>query len=163
MIKVQLIHIDAKMPSKVNDTDAGYDIYCLEDYKMMNGDLIKCSTGIKMAIPQGHVGLLKGRSGLALGGIDPLEFYNPETNPIILLGGVIDSGYRGEIGVIIKNLGGGMREIKKGDRICQIIILSIFDGDIEQVDSLDETERGEKGFGSSDLIKGTYDPTKYLK
>ncbi len=163
-MKVQLIHSDAKLPSKSTPRSGGWDIYNLEDFKLLSSEVRLCKTGIKIIIPEGYVGLLRGRSGLALQGIDPMEFYDPETNK--LLGGVIDNDYRGEVGVILKNLGSKGVEIKKGDRICQIVIIKIWDGEAEEVNDIcnninDSTERGEKGFGSSDPKK--FDPMGYLK
>lgn len=173
MIEVELIHSEAKVPNKSHQHDGGYDITSIEDFNLMSGELKLCKTGIKIGIPEGYVGLLRGRSGLGVQGIDPLEFYYPDTQPLVLLGGVIDSNYRGEVGVIIKNLGSGIKIIKKGDRICQIIMLKIWDGGIMMVKKLGETDRGSAGFGSSDIPKELLnenvkkimvpDPAQYLK
>lgn len=162
MIEVELIHSDAKLPSKSHQHDGGYDIYSIEDFNLMSGEIKLCPTGIKMAIPEGYVGLLRGRSGLALQGIDPLEFYCPDTHPTTLLGGVIDNIYRGQVGVILKNLSGGIRIIKKGDRICQVVILKIWDGGIMIVQKLGASDRGDRGFGSSDIPKSVDSPKKSI-
>ena len=170
MIEVELIHPDGKIPSKSHKGDGGYDLTSIEDFNLMSGEIKLCPLGIKIAIPDGYVGLLRGRSGLALQGIDPLEFYCPDVHPHVILGGVIDSVYRGQLGLIIKNLSGGIKSIKKGDRICQMVVPKIWDGGIMIVQKLGQTGRGDKGFGSSDKQsipdspkKSIPDPSQYVK
>jgi len=90
-----------------------------------------------MAIPVGNVGLIWDKSGLS------------RKQGLKVLGGVIDSGYRGEIVITLINLGNKKYEIKKGDKIAQMLIQPVHSVEIVEVDSLDDTARGEKGFGSS--------------
>ena len=127
----------AIIPTKANRSDAGYDLYAL------NGAIIDkhthklIKTGISMAIPEGHVGLIWPRSGMAYKyGLD-------------VFAGVIDSGYRGDIGVILYNSQYNSYEINKGDRIAQILIQKVEDFDLVEVEDLDSTERNSGGFGSS--------------
>jgi dUTP pyrophosphatase len=163
--KVKLITPSAKAPTKNHPSDAGWDLYCSEATIIASSEIRLVRTGVIMAIPNGYVGLLRGRSGLAIQGIDPQDFgTNVETylgtnvgenGNFKLLGGVIDSAYRGEVMVIIKNLGATMKVVNLGDKIAQIIIIKIDEGDItvmREGEELDETDRGEKGFGSSDLL-----------
>jgi len=110
---------------------AGLDLYSQEDYKD-NGGVVLVSTGVRVMIPEGYVGIIKDRSGMAKKGVTTH-------------GGVIDSDYRGEVGVMLRLNG---NTIKKGDRIAQLVVVPCL-MDFETVDSLDETERGEKGFGST--------------
>jgi dUTP pyrophosphatase len=134
---VKKLDPEAIIPTKANSSDAGYDLYAL------NGTIIEknthrlIKTGISMAIPEGHVGLIWPRSGLAYKhGLD-------------VFAGVIDSGYRGDIGVILFNSQYNSYEISKGDRIAQILIQKVEDYELLEVKDLDSTERNCGGFGSS--------------
>jgi dUTP pyrophosphatase len=164
-MQVKLIHEDAQLPSKAHPNDGGWDLFCCENAILQSSEIRIIRLGIQVAIPIKYVGILKGRSGLAMSGIDPVEFvdYNDHGK---LLAGVIDCNYRGEVGVVMKNMGSRQKEIKVGNRVCQMIILPIYDGEIEEVDELDSTDRGEKGFGSSESLlpkKTIPDVSKYLK
>jgi dUTP pyrophosphatase len=134
---VKKLDPSAIIPTKANSSDAGYDLYAL------NGTIIEknthrlIKTGISMAIPEGYVGLIWPRSGLAYKhGLD-------------VFAGVIDSGYRGDIGVILFNSQYNSYEISKGDRIAQILIQKVEDYELLEVEDLDSTERNCGGFGSS--------------
>lgn len=139
-IKFKKLHPDAKMPTRANKTDAGYDLFSTEDGILMPLQRRLFKIGIAAAIPEGYYGRVAPRSGLALKrGLD-------------IMAGVIDSGYRNEIGVILINLNRDvfeMIEIKTGDRIAQLIIEKCHDAKFEEVENLDETERGAGGFGST--------------
>ena len=137
ILKIKKLESDAIIPTKANDTDAGYDLYALEDCEIgpHNHKLIK--TGISMAIPKGYVGLIWPRSGLAYKhGLD-------------VFAGVIDAGYRGDVGVLLYNSRLEHYKITKGDRIAQILFQKIEDFDLVEVDNLDDSQRGAGGFGSS--------------
>lgn len=137
LINVKKLTEDATIPTKANKTDAGYDLYAIENYEIPSGCRKGIKTGIALAIPNGYVGLIWPRSGLAVKyGIDTLA-------------GVIDSGYRGEIIVMLQNHGVVPVPINKGDRIGQILFQSIANLPILEVNNLEESDRGEKGFGSS--------------
>lgn len=118
------------------DGDAGHDIRASEDLTISAGETKVCPTGVKIAMPRDMVCILKERSGLA-------------SNGICLGGGVIDSSYRGEVKVVLRNTTDKEFNIKKGDRIAQAIFLSIPSINFVKSDSLPESKRGEKGFGSS--------------
>lgn len=137
-VPVKKLDPEAIMPTKANDTDAGYDLYALEDLEIgpVNQKLVK--TGISMAIPKGYVGLIWPRSGLAYKhGLD-------------VFAGVIDAGYRGDIGVILYNSKvNDHYKIKKGDRIAQILFQKIEGFDLVEVEDLEDSQRGLGGFGSS--------------
>lgn len=134
-IKVKLDQ-GAFAPESAHDADAGYDLRTPTDCFIPKGGFCIIDTGVHMAIPKGYVGFLKSKSGL-----------NVKYN---LTGeGVIDSGYTGSIVVKLYNHGDGVRCFDRGDKIIQIVLLPIFKPEIELVESLDETERGDGGFGST--------------
>lgn len=140
-----LLVADAKSPTKANLGDAGWDLYALEDTKLLPGQNVAVRTGVAFRIPLGYYGKLEARSGLALK-------YGVELD-----GGVIDSGYRGEIVVIMACKSEPGYEIKAGDKIAQIIFQKCHLQPIKMISvhefTQDSTERGNQGFGSSDSQK----------
>ena len=126
----------AILPTRGTDGAAGYDLYATEDVIINCFQFTLVSTGVSMAIPAGHYGRIAPRSGLAV------------KHGVMVGAGVIDSDYRGEIKVALATLN-GVYEFKKGDRIAQIIIEPVVTPDLVQVDSLDDSERGDSGFGST--------------
>lgn len=137
-MKIKLLDKNAKIPFRANKTDAGADLCSIENYKIKPLERKAISTGISVKIPDGYYGRIAPRSGLAY------------KNGIDVLAGVIDSDYTGEIKVILFNTDKEKSfEINKGDRIAQLIIEDHFNFDFEVVDELVDTERGDKGFGSS--------------
>ena len=137
MIKVKKLNELAKIPTRANKTDAGADLYSVDDISIGSHERVLVHTGISLEIPENHYGRIAPRSGLAL------------KNGIDVLAGVIDSSYRGEIGVILYNTGDVPFEINKGDRIAQLIIEAYYSFDFIEVNDLDKTERGSGGFGST--------------
>ena len=130
----------AKVPTYAHPTDAAADIYALEDTLIPGNSLgNKIRTGIKIALPEKWVAYIVPRS--SIGTKTPLR----QSNSI----GVIDSGYRGEIGVLYDNISDSDYTIKAGDRIAQMIIMPCYQFKAVVVDELDETDRGESGFGST--------------
>lgn len=146
MIKEEKINIkklceDAKIPTYGTNYAAGCDLYACTDEKISfnprETKLIK--TGIAMELPEGYAGLIYARSGLASKrGLAP-------ANKV----GVIDSDYRGEIMVALHNHTNEVKEIEAYERIAQLIVTPYVKAVFNEVDSLDETERGNKGFGST--------------
>jgi dTMP kinase len=136
---VERVQVDAKLPSKANSSDAGFDLFANEDYSIEIYGQALIKTGIKIAIPEGHVGLIWDKSGLANLGYTTL-------------GGVIDESYRGEIKVIFKNLSEDIVHIKKGQKIAQLLIQKISHPEIIESKLDKNTERSDKGFGSSGLF-----------
>lgn len=126
----------AIMPTRAHKLDAGYDIYSREDAVIYPNAGGIFDTGVHMEIPAGYVGFLKSKSGL-----------NVKSG--IQSEGVIDAGYTGSICVKLYNHGSKAVEIKKGQKISQIVLLPIITPDLKLVDSLEETERGNGGFGST--------------
>jgi dUTP pyrophosphatase len=143
-VKIKKLHPDAIIPTKAHETDAGFDLYghrtyTLLDYKPNYNPLI-IETGIAIEFPVGKFGLIRERSSLALKGMK-------------ILGGIIDYGYNGEIKIIAYNFGSKSLRLEYGKAIAQLIILPFFSTKIEIVNELSESERGNKGFGSSDIMK----------
>ncbi|MBR2408932.1 MAG: dUTP diphosphatase [Lachnospiraceae bacterium] len=126
----------AKMPTKAHKSDAGYDIYAPDAF----GVAPKCSwtidTGVHMVIPDGYVGFLKSKSGL-------------NVKHGLTGEGVVDAGYTGSIKVKMYNDSNSPYIFEKGDKVIQIVILPIPETKLVHVDSLEETDRGNNGFGSS--------------
>ncbi len=134
-IKVKL-NEGAFPPESAHTADAGYDLRTPIDFYIKGGGSAKVDTGVHIQIPEGYVGFLKSKSGLNV--------------RLGLTGeGVIDSGYTGSIVVKLYNHGCATQMFKRGDKIIQIVLLPIIKPDIEIVDSLEDTERGEGGFGST--------------
>jgi dUTP pyrophosphatase len=121
----------------IHEGDAAFDLRSAEELVVKPNETKVVRTGIKMAIPKGFVGLIWDRSGLAV------------KNSIHTLAGVIDAGYRGEVGVVLRNSGSSEFLVEKNMRIAQMIIQPHITAKFEEVDNLDETERNSGGFGSS--------------
>lgn len=131
------LHPEAIIPHYSRPGDAGLDLNSLEEVNVPAGQHVIVKTGVALAIPENYVGLFWDRSGLAA------------KNGIHVLAGVIDANYRGELMVVMLNTGTNDYAIKKGDRIAQILIQPIISAEIEEVDELPESIRGEGRFGSS--------------
>ncbi|MBI2668980.1 dUTP diphosphatase [Candidatus Woesearchaeota archaeon] len=138
-IKIKKLSAFATIPAYVHPHDAGMDLYAAETVTIESGERNLISTGIAMAIPSGFVGLIWDKSGIAA------KF------GIKTMGGVVDAGYRGEIKVIMHNLSGSAFTIEKGMKIAQMLIQPVAQEEIVEVDELDDTSRGEGGFGSTGL------------
>lgn len=136
-MKVKVKVIDGKAPSYAYSGDAGMDLYSADSCSIMPGEVKTVRTGVKVAIPEGHVGLVWDKSGLAA------------KKGIKTMAGVVDSGYRGEIVVVLANLGKEAFVVEKEMKIAQMLIQKVEQADFEHVDELEETERKERGFGSS--------------
>lgn len=144
------LYESAKTPTRGSEEAAGFDLYaCGYENQMCNaenwevyinpGDTIKINTGIAVAIPQGYFGGIYARSGLACkAGLAP-------ANKV----GIIDSDYRGELLVCLYNQSPVPQKVQKGDRIAQFILQEYSNTMWEEVENLDDTQRGDGGFGSS--------------
>ena len=134
-IKVKLDE-GAYMPKRAHEEDAGYDIRSPFRFVLHQHDSASIDTGVHVAIPKGYVGFLKAKSGL-------------NVKHDITGTGVIDSGYTGSIRVKLYNNGHVAHVFNKGDKLIQLVLLPIFTPELEQVDDLEETDRGDAGFGST--------------
>ena len=139
-IKIKKLKDNAVVPTRGSKYAAGADLYSAEnDLYIEDRQTVMIGTGIAMEIPEGYVGLVYARSGLACKeGLAP-------ANKV----GVIDSDYRGEIKVALYNQSGQKKLVKNGERIAQIVIAPFLAPEFAEVSELDETDRGEGGFGST--------------
>tara|TARA_R100001082_G_scaffold52043_1_gene28384 strand:+ start:212 stop:664 length:453 start_codon:yes stop_codon:yes gene_type:complete len=136
--KIKKLDPDAQIPTKAHSSDAGYDLYSCEPVTLapMERKVVKTGIAIALAFPDLY-GRVAPRSGLAVNkGLD-------------VLAGVIDSSYRGEVGVVLINLSNEEVFLNKGSKIAQLILETHYIAGWEEVDSLPVSDRDEKGFGSS--------------
>jgi dUTP pyrophosphatase len=142
MVRIEIKIIDDSLPAPKysHEGDAGLDLYSSVDCILKPFERKMIPTGIKISIPSGYAGFIQPKSGLAA----------KKGLGIVNTPGLIDSGYRGEINVILINLDPKKDiKIKKGNKICQLVILRFEKADLKVVKSLDNTSRGEGGFGST--------------
>jgi dUTP pyrophosphatase len=138
IIKFKKLTQDAKIPSYAHPGDAGLDIYSNEDCVIGPLERKLVSTGIAAEVPQGYAVLIWDKSGVAASGIKTM-------------GGVIDAHYRGEYKIIMFNTGKDPYEIKKGQKIAQALIQPVVSAEVSEAQELNDTTRGEGGFGSTGL------------
>ena len=137
-IKVERVNENIELPRYQHyGEDAGLDLHAAEELTIKSGEYKLIKTGLKIAVPKGYAAFVYPRSGLAL------------KNGVTVLNadGVIDSGYRGEVGVILINHGSEDFEINFNDRIAQLIIQKVNTIEWNEVENLSESQRGEGGFG----------------
>ena len=139
-LPVKRLREGAVLPSRAYDGDAGLDLAASERVELGPGERAVVGTGLAVAIPPGHAGFVQPRSGLAAKhGIS-----------VVNSPGLVDSGYRGELRVVLLNT--DPREafvVEPGMRIAQLVVLPVAVPELREVDELPESERGERGFGSS--------------
>jgi dUTP pyrophosphatase len=139
-IKVSRLDESIPLPTYATNGDAGADLISSIDVDIPAGNRALVPTGLSLAIPEGYVGLVCSRSGLAW----------KHGVTVLNAPGVIDSGYRGEVKVILLNPHASQSfSIKKGDRIAQLLIQKVEQADFIEVENLDSTDRGQGGFGST--------------
>src|SRR5579875_2533486 len=139
-IEVRRLPHAAGLPAYAHPGDAGADLVSAQDVELAPGQRAAVPTGIAVAIPEGYVGLVHPRSGLALR--HGLAMVNAP--------GTIDAGYRGEVRVLLVNLDPAQRiQLLRGDRIAQLVVQPVVRADFVEVDELPSTARAEGGFGST--------------
>lgn len=138
-LRVRRIHPEAKLPAYSHPGDAGLDLFSVVDRELRPGEVFAVPTGIQVAIPAGYVGLVWDKSGISLRGVHRLA-------------GVVDSGYRGEVQVVMINLGATSFAVKKGMKIAQLLVQPVATLSVVEVEALDDSSRGEGGFGSTGLF-----------
>jgi dUTP pyrophosphatase len=140
MLQFTRLEPQALMPTRAYGGDAGLDLYSAEAARIEPGERASIGTGIAVAIPEGHAGLVLPRSGLAA------------RHGIALVNapGLIDSGYRGELRVLLLNTDRNEPfDITPGDRIAQLLVVALAAVELVESDALDDAARGTRGFGSS--------------
>ena len=139
-LEVTRLREAARVPTRAHDGDAGLDLYAAEPARLGPGERASIGTGIAVAVPAGHAGLVLPRSGLA------------KRHGITLPNapGLIDSGYRGELRVLLLNADRTEAfVVAPGDRIAQLMVTPVAAAEVVDVEAMDETSRGLAGFGSS--------------
>ena len=131
-----VLDVGAVKPTRAHTYDAGLDLYAIEDGYIRCNQSRTFDTGVHVEIPEGYYGAIRSRSGLMC-------------NHGITTDGTIDAHYNGSIKVCLFNHGGSKYEVKKGDKIAQLVIVPCLLPEIEVVDSLEDTDRGDNGFGST--------------
>lgn len=142
-MKIKKLYNDTTLPTRGSAEAAGYDLYARlrenETLQILPHETVKVGTGIAIACPNGYFGGIFARSGLATKqGLRPANCV-----------GVVDSDYRGEIIVALHNDSNETRYIENGDRIAQLVIMPYLSVELEEIETLNETERGDGGFGST--------------
>lgn len=127
----------AYMPTRAHETDAGLDLYCREDKMLWQGQSVTFDTGVHIELPKGYFGKIESKSGLNV------------NHGVVSLGGVIDEGYTGSIVVKLYDLGSESYRFHRGEKIAQLIIQPYLAPELELVEELEETDRGNAGFGST--------------
>jgi dUTP pyrophosphatase len=139
-LRVRRLHEDARLPSQAYEGDAGFDLHAIEAVVLAPGERASVRTGIALEIAGGHAGLVLPRSGLAA----------RHGVTLVNAPGLIDSGYRGEIRVLLLNADPHEAfEVSPGDRIAQLVLVRVESPQIEELEELAVSERGAGGFGSS--------------
>ncbi len=136
-VKIKKLSPTAKLPTYAHASDAGMDVYALEHVVVQPMERVQIKTGIALEIPEGAVGLVWDKSGLS------------HKKGVKVLGGVIDSGYRGEVLIGIINLGSEEVVFEMGDKVAQILIQKVEHVDIVEMEELNDADRGDNGFGST--------------
>ncbi|MDR3558181.1 MAG: dUTP diphosphatase [Candidatus Pacebacteria bacterium] len=136
-IKIKKMYPDAIIPKYAHPGDAGMDLYTVDSLELLPGERKSVPLGIAMEIPSGYVGLIWDKSGLS-------HKYGVKT-----LGGVIDSIFRGELQVGVINLSDKAIKFEKGHKIAQLLIQKVEEAEFQEVDVLSDSQRGNKGFGST--------------
>jgi len=144
MLKVKLLHEDAKLPVRAHDSDAGLDLFSIEDAVVKARGRLLVKTGISIQLPFGHIelpfgyyGQVASKSGLSV------------KHGIEVGAGVIDEGYTGEVMVMLYNHSDDDFVINKGDKIAQLLVKPVSYCDVQQVNYVSDSDRGNGGFGST--------------
>jgi len=137
-LEYKLIHPDAKVPFRKRTTDAGYDLYSIDEIDIQPHATENVRSGIIVVCPEGYYLVVEGRSSMYLNCVAPFH-------------AIIDSTYTGEMMVRLMNIGDAVYHVKKYDRIAQIIIHRAYNADFVKVDEFSDVydQRGKAGFGSS--------------
>lgn len=137
IVRIKKLNPEAIVPAYAHEGDAGMDVFSVSEVVLAPGERAIIPTGIAMAVPQGYVALVWDKSGRAV------------KEGLTTMAGVIDAGYRGEVGIVMLNTSSESVIIPKHEKVAQILIQPVVSPQLEEVDDLDDTSRGEGGFGST--------------
>jgi len=143
-LKVKKLKPNAVLPTRANKNDAGIDLTTIKKVLIPSNSTKAIETGLAFELPNGWYGQMQERSGFSL------------YNTLKLKAGVIDSGYRGEIKIVFQNCGDYPVQVEAGTKVAQIILLPVTSFTITEVKELSASDRGKKGFGSSDKLLNTH-------
>lgn len=168
MIKVKKLNPNAVVPEFAHKTDTGADLYTSESLELRPGEKGIAKTGIAIALPRGFGATIRNKSGNTVKGVlcevrnsiaklsiedndinDVIFDWTMERVDITVYLGTIDNAYRGEIGIMVKNESNHVIRIPKGTKLAQLVLEHVYQQKFEVVNDLDETDRGEGGFGST--------------
>jgi len=136
-LKVKRLHEDAKLPTYGHEGDAACDLYTVKEVVIEPGERVQVPVGFAAEVPEGYVMFIWDKSGLS------------HKHGLKTLGGVVDSGYRGEVQVGLMNLSTEAYTLEKGHKVAQMVLQRVETVKVEEVEMLSETSRGEGGFGST--------------
>ncbi|WP_373538212.1 dUTP diphosphatase [Microcoleus sp.] len=140
-LKILQLHDSAIIPQYAHDTDAGMDLFSIDELEITPGESQLIHTGISIELPEKTEAQIRPRSGLAL----------KHQITVLNAPGTIDEGYRGEIKVILINHGQTSFQVTRGMKIAQMVIAPVIRVEIEEIKMLSSSSRGNKGFGSTGL------------
>lgn len=135
-LKIKKLRDDARIPTRAHKEDAGIDLYVCGDHVVSPHQTIKIPLGVAMEIEEGYVGLMWDKSSIG-------------SQSLKTLGGVIDAGYRGEVLAMVHNLGNESYTFLHGHKVAQMVIQKVELWEVEEVEELSDSLRGEGGFGST--------------
>ena len=163
-IKVKKLHKDAIIPRFAHATDTGFDLFTVEDTIIRDGETKVVKTGLAIELPQGWGVAVRNKSGITIKGVpvysnvletkddgsyEVVKVLKDERADIIVFLGTIDNGYRGEIGIMVRNDSMDYITIPKHTKLAQGVLEKVYQCEFEEVEELDETERGTGGYGST--------------
>lgn len=140
-LRVKKLHPDAILPSYGHAGDSGMDLFSVEDVVIPAGERVIVRTGIALEYPEGYCTLIWDKSGMS------------GNSGIKVMGGVFEGVYKGEYKIILFNTSKENYSIKKGQKICQVLVQPIIYADVEEVSELSDSSRGANGFGSTGMFK----------
>ena len=138
-LRIKRLRDDVELPARAHADDAGLDLRCADAFELAPGERRVIGTGIAVAFPPGHAALVLPRSGLAA----------KKGVTVINTPGLVDAGYRGEVGIPLINHSAETYRAEAGERIAQLVLIAVPASELVEVAELDETDRGDGGFGSS--------------
>lgn len=149
-IKVKKVHSNAVMPVFAHSTDTGFDLFTVEDTIINPNEKAIVKTGLVFDLPQGWGIQVRNKSGITVKGVPNKLGENADITVYI---GTIDSAYRGEVGVMVKNESKEIIMIPTGTKLAQGVLERVYQCTFEEVEEVSETDRGQGGFGSTGVIK----------